>query len=188
MKLFKSNKERWLWIGAVAVLLAIYATAFVGQPLVSFLRDLGLQDTAFTIGVVLIAVTVIFQRVRLRPGWGELGVWLGVAAVYLLLFLRIETPAERTHLIEYTVLATFIYRALTERVGAGNRILVVAVSTVVVTALLGLVDEGIQYLVPNRVFDLWDIGFNALAGLVAVVAALSLGLLERGRASKQPPQ
>ena len=43
------------------------------------------------------------------------------------------------------------------------------------TALLGWIDEGIQFLLPNRVYDIIDVGFNALAGLMAVVAMLVLG-------------
>jgi hypothetical protein len=40
-----------------------------------------------------------------------------------------------------------------------------AVLAVVITALLGLLDESIQALLPNRVFDMIDVGFNALLAL-----------------------
>ena len=43
---------------------------------------------------------------------------------------------------------------------------------VVATALLGWLDEGIQWLLPKRVYDRLDVGFNALAGLAAVSAIL----------------
>jgi len=41
----------------------------------------------------------------------------------------------------------------------------------VVTALLGWADEGIQEALPNRVYDLRDVLFNSLAGLMAVLAS-----------------
>lgn len=34
------------------------------------------------------------------------------------------------------------------------------------TALFGLLDEGIQAMLPNRVFDVRDVFFNALAGFM----------------------
>ena len=42
------------------------------------------------------------------------------------------------------------------------------------TALAGWLDEGIQGLLPNRVYDLRDVGFNALAGALALASAAAL--------------
>ncbi len=56
-----------------------------------------------------------------------------------------------------------------------------SVLTVVATALLGLLDEGIQVLIPNRVFDIRDVGFNALAGLIAVAASVALAWVRKRR-------
>ena len=49
----------------------------------------------------------------------------------------------------------------------------------VATALLGWVDEGIQWLLPNRVYDLVDVGLNAAFGLIAIVASLFVGLARK---------
>ena len=46
----------------------------------------------------------------------------------------------------------------------------------VATGILGWIDEGIQAFLPNRYYDLRDVAFNALAG---VLSLLSLKLLER---------
>jgi VanZ family protein len=88
-------------------------------------------------------------------------------------------PEERTHLFEYGIPAVLVYEALSERVRNGRRVPVPAVLTVVVTALLGWLDEGIQALLPNRVYDLRDVGVNALAGLMAIVASLLLARARR---------
>ncbi|NJN44679.1 MAG: hypothetical protein HC806_08160 [Anaerolineae bacterium] len=37
-----------------------------------------------------------------------------------------------------------------------------------------MIDEGIQFLLPSRVFDPIDIGFNALAGFMAVTGNVAL--------------
>ncbi|MCK5438817.1 MAG: hypothetical protein KAI97_02685 [Gemmatimonadetes bacterium] len=47
------------------------------------------------------------------------------------------------------------------------------------TALLSWLDEGIQALLPSRVYDLRDVGVNALAGLMAIAASLALARARR---------
>jgi VanZ family protein len=48
------------------------------------------------------------------------------------------------------------------------------VVTVVVTSALGWIDEGIQALLPNRVYDLRDVGTNAFAAVMATLASVVL--------------
>jgi len=40
----------------------------------------------------------------------------------------------------------------------------------VLTVAAGWFDEGIQYLLPERYYDLRDVAFNAAAGALAVIA------------------
>jgi hypothetical protein len=117
---------------------------------------------------------VAWRWVKRRPGWSEIGVGLGVAFAYLVMFLRMGSPEERTHLIEYGIVAALIHQALLERVRNGRRVPAPAALAVALTALLGLLDEAIQAMLPNRVFDLRDVGFNALAGFMVVVARLAM--------------
>jgi VanZ family protein len=49
-----------------------------------------------------------------------------------------------------------------------------AALAVATTAVVGWIDEGIQALLPSRVYDLRDVGVNALAGLMAIIATLAL--------------
>ena len=64
-----------------------------------------------------------------------------------------------------------------------------AVLAIVATALLGWLDEAIQLFLPDRVYDLRDVGFNALAGLMAVVASAALAWARRRsrRGPASPP-
>ena len=88
--------------------------------------------------------------------------------------VRTGSPEERTHLIEYGVVALLIHAALTERADGGGRVPAPALFAVLGTALVGVLDELIQGVLPSRVFDPRDIVFNVLAGLLAVVAIVAL--------------
>ena len=175
MTLFTSNRERRLWLWALVVLALIYATLGPAQQLAEALRARNLLRLSFGLGLALFVVVVVARGVKLQPGWREVVVALAVAAVYGIAFIRINTPEERTHLIEYGVAAVLIHQALKERVRNGRQVPLPAVLAVVATSTLGFLDEGIQFLLPNRVYDPRDLGFNAFAALLAIGASLALG-------------
>ncbi len=175
MPQFTSERERRLWIFTLVVVVAIYSTLIFGDALVGILRNRNLIGALFVLGLVLVLASIVTQGLRSRPGGIELGVALGIAAAYLLVVIRMAIPAvERTHLIEYGVLAVFIYEALTERASQTGRLPSPAVLAVFLTTLVGMLDECIQAFLPNRVFDARDMLFNFLAGLMAVVANVLL--------------
>ena len=161
MTVFTSERERRLWLWALIVMVAIYASLGPARILVDALRERNLLRVAFFGLVLVVVVAVGVQWFKKRPGWSEIGVGLGVALAYWMTFLRIENPAERTHLIEYGVVAALIHMALLERIGNAQPVRWPAGLTVGVTALLGLMDEGIQFFLPSRVFDWNDVFFNA---------------------------
>ena len=81
---------------------------------------------------------------------------------------------ERTHLMEYGVVGVFIYEALTERASQGRRVPVPVLLAILATTLVGALDEGIQAILPSRVFDPLDVLFNFLAAVMAVTASAAL--------------
>ncbi len=171
---FTSDRERRLWFWTLAVLVAIYASLGPARTLVDALRERNLLRVSFAVVVLAVVAVVVAQWAKKRPGWREIGVGLGVALAYGMILLRIENPAERTHLIEYGVVAVLMHQALLERVRNGRPVLRPAALTVAVTAMAGFLDEIIQAVLPARVFDWQDVFFNALAGFMAIVARLAL--------------
>ena len=177
MTLFSSRRERRLWLWVLVVMVAIYLTLGLAQTLAETLEERGLLDISlglFLLCMFLVGVTVLTQGLRVRPGGAEVTVAIGVVAAYLLVLTRMTVPTERSHLIEYGVVGVLIYEALTERRGQGRRVPLPPVLAVLATAALGALDEGIQWLLPNRVFDPVDILFNLLAGTMAVAASAAL--------------
>ena len=184
MALFSSDRERRLWLWTLAVVAAIYSTLGLARTLAGALREHGPLDAsfdlvAFVLSMLLVGATIVTQGLKKRPGGAEIAVALGVAAAYLLVFLRMVSLEERTHLIEYGVVGVFIYAALAERAGQGRRVPLPPLLAILATAALGSLDEGIQAFLPSRVFDPQDILFNLLAGTMAVGASVALAWARR---------
>ncbi|KAA3662183.1 MAG: VanZ family protein [Chloroflexi bacterium] len=182
MSLFTSNRERLLWFCVLAVMVAIYSTLGLAGRLAEVLRERDLVEALFAFGFLLVLVTILGSAMKRRPGRREIWVTIGVTAVYGMLLLRVFlSPQERTHLIEYGVVAVLIYHALIERRRNGRNVPTPALLAVLLTVLLGWLDEGIQAFLPNRTYDVRDIAFNVLAGLMAVVASQALAWARRRR-------
>ena len=188
MVIFSSARERRLWLWTLAVVVAIYSTLGISRTLAEYLREHGLLEAAsfvlFLLGMLLVGATIVTQGVKARPGGAEIAVALGVTAAYLMVFLRMAVLEERTHLIEYGVVGVFIHAALAERASQGRRVPLPPLLAILATAVLGLLDEGIQAFLPSRVFDTQDILFNVLAGTMAVAASVALAWARRRRGSR----
>lgn len=178
MPLFASVRERRLWLWTLVVVVAIYATLGLASMLAGVWHHQGLSAAAFLGAMLLIGVAILTQGLKVRPGGREIGVALGIAVVYFFMFFRMTIP-ERSHLIEYSVVAVFIYEALTERASQGRRVPAPALLAILATSLVGALDEGIQVFLPSRVFDPVDILFNALAAGMAVTAMALLAWARR---------
>lgn len=168
MSFFTSKRERRLWLWTLLAVAAIYTTLGVARPFAETLRSQNLLALFFVLGMALVGITILFYGLKGRPGGAEIGVALGVAAVYYMAFTRITLLEERTHLIEYGVVAAFIYEALTERKRNGRPVRGTAVIAWLFVVIIGWIDEGIQAILPSRVYDFQDVIFNALAGFMAI--------------------
>lgn len=172
---FTSARERSLWLAASGTVLAIYASLPFLGIVARFLRSEGALGVTFALGFALAILATVLNGLRRDARARELWIGLGVVAVYLAVFARLGVgPAERTHLFEYGLVAVLIYEALRERSRKGRGPGRPAVVAVLAGAALGWLDESIQLLLPSRVYDLRDVGVNALAALVAVLATLAL--------------
>ena len=176
--LFTSTKEKNLWAWALVVLLAIFSTLFLGQPLIDLMADQNVRAIFFSLGLLLVAATALLHGLKRKPSAYELTLLIGLIAVYLMWFLRLGMP-ERTHLIEYSVLAIFIHNALRERAKLRKPTIRPSVMSIILTFLNGVVDEGIQLVLPDRRFDMEDIFFNGSAIIMAIVSSMVLGWARR---------
>ena len=177
MALFSSNRERRLWFALATVLVGIYATMGQIPSIAEVLRarsDLT-DDIFFALFVALVIVAVVF--IRKRPSYAEIAVGVGILIVYSTAWLRVGTLAERTHLFEYGLVAALVHEALLERKSNGRQVPAPAVLALFISVLLGWFDEGIQTLLPNRVYDNIDVLFNSIAALMIIGARWLLALV-----------
>ena len=181
MSVFSSDRERRLWIWTLAVVVALYASLGFAGKLAEVLRARDLFGAFVVTGFVVMVVAMAGLALKRRPARREVWVALAVVAVYAMALGRIGIAEERGHLFEYGLVAVLIHQALKERVKGGRRVPAPAVLALVATVLLGWLDEGIQWFLPNRVYDIRDVGFNALAALMAIAASLALTWAGTGR-------
>lgn len=161
--------EKRLWIGASVVTAAIYSTLFLGRPLLELFGDQNIQAILFLTGMFLVGLVIVISGVLTQNGKVVFVLYFGILAVYFMLFVRLGL-AERSHVIEYSVLAILIYNALKERQKNGITIRALPFAAMIITFIIGVLDECLQLVIPNRHFDFADILFN---GMVIVLAILS---------------
>ena len=166
-----SDRERRLWCWVGLVLIAIFSTIGLARSLADILGDKGFGVLPFILGLCLVLLTIITNGLRVRPGGREIAVSLGIAAVYLLVVVRMAIPTERSHLVEYGVLAVFILAALRERTEQGRPVVYPPLVAVIAASAFGVMDEIFQILLPQRVFDWEDVLFNTLASVMAVASS-----------------
>lgn len=158
----------WVSVGIMMMIIIIslpVAPIFWGAGLKLFGPTFNTVGYAI-FGLMLLGFTL--HVVRNRASFGVLGPFslIGLAIVYLYLLRHLcRYPADRIHFVEYGLLAYLLYRSF--RIDFSNA--KAYIFGFFVATGFGFLDECIQYLLPNRVFEMRDVITNA--------AASALGLL-----------
>lgn len=174
MSLFTSKRERRYWLYTLIVVVAIYSTLGMAPHFTAILRHRGLLTPFFILGLILLLLAIVVHGLISKAGKTEIVVWIGISAVYLLTALRMVIAEERGHLFEYSIVALFILEALRERVKNGAQVPYPPLLAILLTIIIGSIDEGIQVFIPIRVFDPIDIAFNSFAAILAVGSSEAL--------------
>ena len=174
MTLFRTPTERRLWITAAILQSAILLSLSLGDNVVRFLRGNNLLRVSVLIVLLgaLAAVAVLLRRAR--AGWPTLVVGLVLVATYGLVLLRIERPEERLHLVQYGAITALVFAAVRARYLPRERLNLALIVAFFVGASLGWLDEGVQYLLPDRFYELRDALLNVIAAALASVSSWML--------------
>lgn len=170
--MFTSKREKNLWLWALVIITTIFSTLFIWQPLLQLFGSQNIQAAIFVLGMLLIGLAILSHALKSGQKKVDIAIVFGVAAVYVLFFFRLGL-AERSHIMEYSVLAILIHKAILERLGNRKPNFVKALIAFCITFIVSLLDEGLQLIIPSRVFDFYDIAFNAFA----IASAITIKLL-----------
>jgi len=176
--------ERRAWGVALGLLGAVYLSLYPLPFLLAALRERNLLRATLVLAFGGAALAAAAWAARRRAGWREWSVLAVAAVVYLQLLSRMDVLQERLHLLEYGVIALALRAAVAASLVARRPALPAAgaaatAAALVATIAAGWLDEGIQALLPNRYYDVRDVGFNALAGGLALAVRALLGRARR---------
>jgi hypothetical protein len=177
-------RERKLWIAVAVAIAALLASLYPLQFLLDFLRARNLLRLSIVTLFAVVAGLVAGWMLKRRAGVREWLVLFLAAAAYALFAMRLEVPQERLHLVEYGALALLLREAFAERrrshglPDSPGRVAALALGA---SIAVGWVDELVQGILPNRQYDLRDVGFNTLAAAMALATAAALESSRRGR-------
>ena len=165
------KESEWLsWFYALLVSAIIFCTVPLARAIQSGVANqFGREFFLYIVSVVgaiggLAAIKVIRKRRVSRQAY----FWLaGVGVVYsIYLYVLRANPEETVHFVEYGALSLLVYRALLHRIRDNS----IYITAALIVGIVGLVDEWLQWLAPNRVWDLRDVRINVVAGALIQVS------------------
>lgn len=157
--------KNWLYVfGWVA---CIYSTLSVVRPLCAFLKattPFSLLVNVFVGALLVLFALVLWRGKRIKKS----STYFFLAAVLLFYacgLAAVQHPEEKIHFIEYGFLAYLAYKAVRLDVQG----LPAYGYAFLLTSAFGWIDEGIQFLLPNRYYQLEDVVLNAFSGALGLV-------------------
>jgi hypothetical protein len=133
------------------------------RQLMNFVKNYA--DLAPVIGVIftLALILFVFYLLKHSQQTKKTILTLTIATIGLgLTWFLLDIPEERIHVLEYALLGWLIFRDSSHLLFSFLFIMAV-----------GFLDEGFQYILPYRYFQLWDVFLNGCGGLLGIIIALT---------------
>lgn len=161
------KRKRYFSKFTIFISIFIIVSASFMRQVVDFIRD-NYGNYVFSISVwsvfVLILLGVIYYLFRQRPKILKVIGTLLLITLSIFFLWQIKNPAERIHILEYGILGWFAVYDLKKREEESyKKFLLPLILIIMISAL----DESFQWILPYRVGDFKDLGFNILGGITA---------------------
>ncbi len=183
---FQNKSFVWSLTGCYVTF--IYSTLYIMRPILNFLKATlgGYLNLSVIIAFLMLLSFILVYIIKNRANYGiSQYLWFAfISCLYGLILYIVDVPEEQVHFIEYGILSGLIYIALTHDIH--NNVYVYFLSIHIVFAF-GAVDEVIQWILPNRVFDIRDILINGIAGILVqlliamVISKRKAALINHGK-------
>lgn len=159
------------WLAVFVWTIILFLTIPLARSLQEVIRGFfGKTSFGYLVIAVVIAVTAfIIYRLKGHISFRSSNLWwlLVCAGVLIAYTIRLwDNPVEAVHFIQYGVLAALLFMAFAWR----HKNFLIYPAVILATVIVGTIDEGIQWLIPKRVWGLSDIGINSLAAIIVCVA------------------
>jgi len=143
-------------------LFIVISASFMKQVLDFFYASIGKQATVLALGVSFVVIfAVLFWRIMgLKTANYRKLLFLIVLALGLYFSWSLKIVAERIHILEYGLLGYLASQDLFKNKFNFKSVLFIFITL----AIFAFLDEGFQYFLPYRVYDLRDIVFNLAGG------------------------
>ena len=167
----------WLqvFLCSVLIFITIPYTPLIWKTLSAAQKSqviIGIYFLALLLGISILIYLLFLKKERsIFPYfWFLIAVLLYVQSFSILN----EFPVEKVHLIEYGILGFLVFKALKNNLKNLN----VYIWSLLLIFYVGIFDETIQWLIPNRIGDIIDVWLNTKSG---VLSLLLIGLVIRPR-------
>lgn len=169
-----SYRDRWElmpWIWVILCSFFIFLTIPFARGIQRFVYNaFGKELFTYTILIIVLIAFIALLYLfifRLRIRRFSQYIWLAAsAALYSYFTIKLkEHPEEAFHFLEYGVLSYLFFIALSKRVH-DHSIYITSISFVL---LIGVLDEFIQWMMPERFWDIRDVGLNTLSAAISML-------------------
>ena len=151
----------YLWAFIWLYVLATYLTLPVMRDVLNFLKSWVGRDTiGHGMSAVLFIGALILLVMAARLGWRVSLQLLLPLALLLTVAWQMNIPEERFHFFQYGLLGLLVVRSCKREHWS------MLIKACLFVTAVGIGDELIQAVLPNRVGDLRDVGMNTFAGVL----------------------
>lgn len=167
--------KRWGYVFFITGL--IYSTLYAARPACTFLRNnissFDIKANTFLAAILIIAIAFVYKAKRKGLIKRKTTIFFLIASmfIYTIIILQFKLAEEKIHFFEYGILAFLIYRAFIIDVKETKAY----IFSIILVFILGWVDEIIQYLLPNRYYELRDVLMNAAGGMMGLILTFIAG-------------
>lgn len=163
----KKESRRRIWSYVLGWVGIIYSTLYVARPVCTFLKETTPFVLLTNILCIVLLIAVLIVLWRKARTFKPLSFFLlaGVFLAYGIGLATIQFPEEKIHFIEYGFLAFLIFKAI--RIDISNS--AVYAYSFILVSIFGWIDEGIQYILPNRYYQTEDVLLNSVSGFLGLL-------------------
>ena len=161
--------RRWLWFWLYVGL--VFLTVPFARDAMLTLRNSNLLGAAVTVlygAAVALVVYHVFFDLRYAD-WIALLVVAALISVIAALLLGVSIPEERVHFLQYGAMSLLARGALDRGTSRADTALLTLAGAAGLTALIGLLEECAQGLLPDRRFDWRDVAMNTAGAVIALL-------------------